>query len=71
MVDGPAAGLLAVIDELAGLDAYHLLHAARAELLRQLGQPAERRPPTVVRGHRRDLGLPGLLHSYHSRTNSY
>jgi RNA polymerase sigma-70 factor (ECF subfamily) len=38
--DGPAAGL-ALVDELAGtgdLDDYHYLHAARAELLRRLGQ---------------------------------
>jgi RNA polymerase sigma-70 factor (ECF subfamily) len=39
MVDGPQRGL-ALIDELAGtgdLDRYHLLHAARADLLRRLG----------------------------------
>jgi RNA polymerase sigma-70 factor, ECF subfamily len=40
MVDGPAASL-ALLDELAGLDTYHLLHAVRADLLRQLGRPAE------------------------------
>jgi RNA polymerase sigma-70 factor (ECF subfamily) len=40
MRDGPAAGLL-LIDELSGrgqLMDYHLLHAARAELLQQLGE---------------------------------
>ncbi|HTM23096.1 MAG TPA: sigma-70 family RNA polymerase sigma factor, partial [Kofleriaceae bacterium] len=40
MVDGPAAGLR-LIDALGArgaLDAYHLLHAARADLLRRLGR---------------------------------
>lgn len=37
MAEGPAAGL-AQIEELAGdLDGYHLFHAARADLLRRLG----------------------------------
>jgi RNA polymerase sigma-70 factor (ECF subfamily) len=43
MVDGPARGL-ALIDELAAngeLDSYHLLHAARADLLRRAGAPAD------------------------------
>jgi RNA polymerase sigma-70 factor (ECF subfamily) len=43
MVDGPQRGL-ALIDALAAagdLDTYHLLHAARADLLRRLGSPAE------------------------------
>jgi RNA polymerase sigma-70 factor, ECF subfamily len=43
MVDGPAAGL-ALVDALApsgNLDTYHLLHAARADLLRRLGRTAE------------------------------
>lgn len=41
MAEGPAAGL-ARIDELAGaLDGYHLLHAARADLLRRLGRGPE------------------------------
>lgn len=43
MQDGPAPGLR-VIDALAGsgeLDNYHLLHAARADLLRRLGNKAE------------------------------
>jgi RNA polymerase sigma-70 factor, ECF subfamily len=43
MVDGPRPAL-ALIDELAAtgeLDRYHLLHAARADLLRRLGAPAE------------------------------
>ena len=43
MVEGPAAGL-ALVDELAAagqLDGYHLLHAARADLLRRLGRHAE------------------------------
>src|SRR5947208_3082124 len=41
MVEGPAAAL-ALIDRLAAtgeLDSYHLLHAARADLLRRLGSP--------------------------------
>jgi RNA polymerase sigma-70 factor (ECF subfamily) len=41
MVDGPRPAL-ALIDALGGdLDRYHLLHAARADLLRRLGSPAE------------------------------
>lgn len=43
MVEGPAAAL-ALIDDLAvsgDLDDYHLLHAARADLLRRSGAPAE------------------------------
>jgi RNA polymerase sigma-70 factor, ECF subfamily len=42
MVDGPQAGL-ALIDALAtdDLDKYHLLHAARADLLRRIGSSAE------------------------------
>jgi RNA polymerase sigma-70 factor, ECF subfamily len=43
MVDGPQSAL-GLIDELAArgdLDGYHLLHAARADLLRRLGSPAE------------------------------
>ena len=40
-VTGPQQGL-ALIDELAGdLDNYHLLHAARAELLRRTGSLEE------------------------------
>jgi RNA polymerase sigma-70 factor, ECF subfamily len=43
MVDGPAQGLV-LIDALAAagdLDNYHLLHAARADLLRRMGSPEE------------------------------
>ncbi len=41
MAHGPEAGL-ALMDELAGeLDDYHLLHSARADLLRRLGRTAE------------------------------
>jgi len=43
MVDGPAAAL-ALVDGLAArgdLDDYHLLHAARADLLRQIGSREE------------------------------
>jgi RNA polymerase sigma-70 factor (ECF subfamily) len=45
MRDGPAAGL-ELIDKLIGggeLGGYHLAHAARADLLRQLGRPDEAR----------------------------
>jgi RNA polymerase sigma-70 factor, ECF subfamily len=43
MADGPAAGLTLIEDIRASgaLDEYHLLHAARADLLRRLGRPAE------------------------------
>jgi RNA polymerase sigma-70 factor (ECF subfamily) len=41
MADGPGAGL-ALLDDLP-LDGYHLYHAARADLLRRLGRPAEAR----------------------------
>jgi len=43
MVQGPRAAL-ALVDALAAggeLDSYHLLHAARADLLRRLGSTAE------------------------------
>jgi RNA polymerase sigma-70 factor, ECF subfamily len=43
MVEGPGAALT-LVDALAAggdLDRYHLLHAARADLLRRLGAPAE------------------------------
>ena len=43
MVEGPAPGL-ALIDEVAAtgeLDRYHLLHAARADLLRRMGSRAQ------------------------------
>jgi RNA polymerase sigma-70 factor (ECF subfamily) len=40
--DGPESGL-AAIDGLQGLDAYQYFHAARADLLRRLGRPAEAR----------------------------
>jgi RNA polymerase sigma-70 factor (ECF subfamily) len=43
MVDGPEAGL-ALMDELdasGALAGYHLLHAARADLLRRLGRAGE------------------------------
>jgi RNA polymerase sigma-70 factor (ECF subfamily) len=38
--EGPAAGLT-LVDDLAGLDDYHYLHATRAELLQRLGRNAE------------------------------
>jgi RNA polymerase sigma-70 factor (ECF subfamily) len=52
MADGPHSGL-ALIDSLDGdLDDYHLLHAARADLLRRLGSGEE-----AAASYRRALGL--------------
>jgi RNA polymerase sigma-70 factor (ECF subfamily) len=54
MVEGPAAGL-DLIDTLAAsgtLDSYHLLHAARGDLLRRLG-----RAPEAAAAYRRALEL--------------
>ena len=54
MVDGSQAGL-ALIDALAAtgdLDGYHLLHAARAELLRRLGAKVE-----AAKSYARALGM--------------
>jgi len=42
MAEGPEHGL-ALIDAIDGLDGYHLLHAARADLLRRLGRGEEAR----------------------------
>ena len=41
MADGPAAAFPLVEGLAAELDAYHLYHAARADLLRRLDRPAE------------------------------
>jgi RNA polymerase sigma-70 factor (ECF subfamily) len=54
MADGPRAGL-ALIDELAAagdLEDYHLLHAARADLLRRIGSSQE-----AAKSYRRALAL--------------
>jgi RNA polymerase sigma-70 factor (ECF subfamily) len=52
MVDGPQHGL-ALIDDLAGdLDNYHLLHAARADLLRRVGSTEE-----AAKSYKRALAL--------------
>ncbi|MEQ0559720.1 DUF6596 domain-containing protein [Amycolatopsis sp. NEAU-NG30] len=51
MTEGPEAGL-ALVEEIDGLDRYHLAHAARADLLRRLGRPAE-----AARAYRRALDL--------------
>jgi RNA polymerase sigma-70 factor (ECF subfamily) len=40
MAEGPEAGL-SLIDRLNGLEAYHLFHAARADLLRRLDRRDE------------------------------
>jgi RNA polymerase sigma-70 factor, ECF subfamily len=56
MVEGPAAGL-ALVDDLAAsgeLAGYHLLHAARADLLRRLDRRAE-----AAAAYRRALELAG------------
>jgi RNA polymerase sigma-70 factor (ECF subfamily) len=51
MADGPERGL-ALIDGIEGLDGYHLLHAARADLLRRLGRRSE-----AQAAYRRSLAL--------------
>jgi RNA polymerase sigma-70 factor, ECF subfamily len=56
MVDGPRPAL-AILDRLAAageLDGYHLLHAARADLLRRVGSPVE-----AALCYRRALALAG------------
>jgi predicted RNA polymerase sigma factor len=40
MAEGPAYGL-DLVERIPGLDQYHLLHAARADLLRRLGRTEE------------------------------
>jgi RNA polymerase sigma-70 factor (ECF subfamily) len=40
MAEGPGRGL-ELIDRIEGLDGYHLMHAARGDLLRRLGRDAE------------------------------
>jgi RNA polymerase sigma-70 factor (ECF subfamily) len=40
MARGPEAGLV-LVDRIEGLDAYHLLHATRADLLRRLGRSGD------------------------------
>jgi RNA polymerase sigma-70 factor, ECF subfamily len=51
MAEGPQAGL-ALLEGLAELDGYHLLHAARADLLRRLGRREE-----AADAYRRALAL--------------
>src|SRR5262249_52904179 len=54
MADGPQAAL-PIIDQIAArgdLDGYHLLHSARADLLRRIGATAE-----AARSYERALGL--------------
>ena len=63
MADGPEAGL-ELIDELEArgeLEAYHHLHAARADMLRRLGRPAE-----AASAYRQDIGRP----AHSSRTTT-
>ncbi len=63
MRDGPEAGLMAIeaIPQLKDLESYHLLHAARADLLRRLGssgnlaQRIKRHCSSVVRNRRFDF----------------
>jgi len=49
--DGPAAGLV-LLDGIEGLERYHLLHAARADLLRRVGRSDE-----ASESYRRALAL--------------
>jgi predicted RNA polymerase sigma factor len=42
MADGPAAGL-ELVEEIQGLDSYHLFHSARADLLRRLDRREDAR----------------------------
>jgi RNA polymerase sigma-70 factor (ECF subfamily) len=54
MVDGPARGL-AIVERLAAdgdLEGYHLMHAARADLLRRIGSPQQ-----AARSYERALAL--------------
>jgi RNA polymerase sigma-70 factor (ECF subfamily) len=51
MAEGPERGL-ELVDAVEGLDRYHLLHAARADLLRRSGRGAE-----AAAAYRRALGL--------------
>ncbi|MEX2459522.1 MAG: RNA polymerase sigma factor [Actinomycetota bacterium] len=51
MAAGPGAGL-AMIDAIAGLEDYHLFHAARADLLRRLARPDE-----AAEAYRRAIAL--------------
>jgi RNA polymerase sigma-70 factor (ECF subfamily) len=53
MAEGPERGL-ALIDEIGGLDRYHLLHAARGDLLRRAGRPRD-----AAVAYRRALELAG------------
>jgi RNA polymerase sigma-70 factor, ECF subfamily len=51
MAEGPEAGL-ELIDAIAGLDGYHLFHAARADLLRRLDRADE-----ATESYRRAIAL--------------
>ena len=54
-IDLPDSSALAVLDRLSeagDLDSYHLLHAARADLLRRLGSSGE-----AVKSYRQALAL--------------
>lgn len=57
MADGPAKGLAAIDEAMAGggLDAYHLAHSARADMYRRLGRTDDART-----SYRRALELAGL-----------
>ncbi|MEZ5100684.1 MAG: sigma-70 family RNA polymerase sigma factor [Thermoleophilia bacterium] len=52
MAEGPEVGLAAIAPLVGDLDGYHLLHAARADLLRRLGRTAE-----AAEAYRRALAL--------------
>jgi RNA polymerase sigma-70 factor (ECF subfamily) len=53
MARGAAEGLV-LVEQIEGLDGYHLLHATRADLLRRLGRAAE-----AAESYRRALALAG------------
>jgi RNA polymerase sigma-70 factor (ECF subfamily) len=52
MVEGPSAGLALIETVAAELDGYHLLHAARADLLRRAGSAAD-----AAESYRRAIAL--------------
>ena len=53
MAPGPEAGLALADEQAEALDAYHLLHATRADLLRRLGRARRRARPTSARSRSR------------------
>jgi RNA polymerase sigma factor (sigma-70 family) len=71
MATTPSEGL-ALIDRIEGLDGYHLLHAARADLLRRLGRPndalaAYRRAHDLAANSADQRFLAGRIHALENR----